>query len=337
MQSIRGKVIVITGASSGIGRVTAHRLADEGAKLVLAARGEESLLEAARECEERGAEVLAVTADTTDRKAVDALKTRALEAFGHIDVWVNGAAVGLFGKFDSAPEEAFRQVVETDFFGYVNCARAVFPHFKERREGTLINIASIDAAIPQPYTSAYVASKAAVRALGESLRMELKLDHFDKINVCTVMPASIDTPLFAHAANYAGREVRAMDPVQAPEQVAAVIAGLIRRPRREVMIGGTSRMFALERRVAAGLFERMFARFVDRSHMAPKPAGPTEGNLFRPMPELDSERGGWREPSSDKVRLTRVGIGVAAGAAVAVVAGAAWLITSRRKLAHAKA
>jgi short-subunit dehydrogenase len=331
MQRIRDKVVVITGASSGIGRATAHRLAEAGAKLILVARGEDSLMEAARECEERGASVIAVAADTTDRKAVETVKQRALEAFGQVDAWINGAAVSLFGKFDHTPEEAFRQVVETDFFGYVNGARAILPHFKERHQGTLINIAAIEAQAPYPYTSAYVASKAAVRALGDSLRMELKLDHFDNINVCTVMPGTIDTPLFQHAANYAGRAVKAMDPVHAPEQVATVIAGLIERPRREVIVGAEGRMYAWQRQMLPGLFERMFAKLVDRGHLQSRPAAPSEGNLFRPMSELDSVHGGWSQPS--KRRVSRAGLGLAAGAAVAVVAGLV-IANNKRKMAH---
>jgi short-subunit dehydrogenase len=336
MQGIKDKVIVITGASSGIGRMTAQTLAKAGAKLVLAARGKDSLQETARECEEAGAQVIAVPTDTTDRKAVDQLMRRALESFGQVDVWINGAAVSLFGKFDQTPEDAFRQVVETDFFGYVNGARVALPHFKERRQGTLINIASIVAHTPQPYTSAYVTSKAAVRALGESLRMELALDQFKDIHVCTVMPATIDTPLFQHAGNYAGRAVKAMEPVHRPEEVARVIKGLIVRPRREVIVGNDGRVMVMERRMMPGLFERLFGRRVERRHLQSLAVEPHDGNLYEPQAELDAVRGGWRQPSRWDTKRAGMGL-AAAGAAVALVAGAAWMLAHRRKPAHQEA
>lgn len=311
---VENSVVVITGASSGIGRATAHAFAEEGATVVLAARREQALEEVAAECESRGARALVVPTDTADEAAVQALARRATETFGRIDTWVNNAAVTLFARFEEAPPEVFRKVFETNFFGYVHGIRAVLPIFREQGSGVLVNVSSVVATAPQPFTSAYVASKAAIRGLSECLRMELKLDGVD-IHVCHVMPASIDTPFFQQTANYTGRAVKALDPTYPPEQVARTIVKMAKRPRAEVKVGNAGRMMAAEHAIAPRLYERMGARAVDNNHFQEKPAEPTEGNLFVPMPEYATVRGGWSNPTSNPRRAGPLAI---AGAAVAV-------------------
>src|SRR5690606_21511524 len=143
-----------------------------------------------------------------------------------------------------------RRVIETNLFGYVHGARTALPYFREQGCGTLINVASAVAAAPQPYTSAYVASKFAIRGLSDCLRMELSLDHVPDIHVCTVLPATVDTPLFQHAANYTGRAVQAMPPVYAAERVARAIVDLVTSPEREVFVGNAGRLMALQYQLA---------------------------------------------------------------------------------------
>ncbi len=155
---IRDAVVVITGASSGIGRATAIGFARQGAAVVLAARREWALREIAESCERLGVPTLVVPTDTTDEDAVRALVQAALERFGRIDVWVNNAGVGLYARFEDTPAADFRKVIETNFFGYVHGARAVLPHFYRQGHGVLINNASIMARVPGPYVSAYAAS-----------------------------------------------------------------------------------------------------------------------------------------------------------------------------------
>lgn len=318
VNKLRDSVVVVTGASSGIGRATALSFAEEGAVVVLAARREEALREVAGKCEALGSRTLVVPTDVTDEGAVHELARRAVEEFGRIDVWVNNAAVTAFGRFEETPSDVFRRVLETNLFGYVYGTRAVLPVFREQGSGVLVMVDSVVASAPQPYTTAYVSSKYAIRGFAECLRMELSLEDGDGIDVCTVMPASIDTPLFQQAANFTGRQVKAMDPVNPPEKVAAAIVSVAKRPRRELLVGKGSRMMAGQHAVAPGLYERTAARQIDRDHLQDRSADRSWGNLWDPMPEHAGVSGGWRQPSKGNGALGKAALGKAALAAAAL-------------------
>lgn len=164
-------------------------------------------------CESYGALTMSLPADTTDEETMRGVARRAIETFGRIDVWVNNAAVTLFGRFDEVPMADTQRVIETNLIGYVHGARAAMSYFREQGAGVLINVDSVVASAPQPYTAAYVSTKYAVRGFFECVRMELALDDAPDIHVCTVFPASIDTPLFQQGANYSGRDVKPLSPV----------------------------------------------------------------------------------------------------------------------------
>lgn len=312
-------VVVITGASSGIGRAAALLFAARGATVVLAARRLQALEEVAAECEELGGQALVVPTDVRDEEAMRDLARRAIDAFGRIDVWVNNAAVTLFARTEEAPYEAYRQVIETNLFGYIHGARAALPYFRDQGHGVLINNASIAGIIGQPYTSAYCVTKFGIRGLGESLRQEL-LDAPD-IHVCTLMPATIDTPIFQHAANYTGRAVQPMEPVIAPERAARAIVSLALRPRRELIVGMSGRMIAAQHWLTPGLAERQMARRVDKKHLKDEPAPATPGNLFEPMPQYSAVSGGWRRRNGRgrKIAVAGLALGLPAAAAAAVL------------------
>jgi short-subunit dehydrogenase len=265
------QVVVITGASSGIGRATALAFAARGANVVLAARREAALREVATEVEQGGGQALVVPTDTADEAAVESLARQAVERFGRIDIWVNNAAVGLYARFEDAPSADYRRVIETNLFGYIHGARAALPLFYRQGHGVLINNASVMGKVPAPYTSAYVVSKHGVRALGESLRQEILLAGADRVHVCTVLPATIDTPFFRHAANYTGRAVKAMPPVYAPEAVASAIVGLVDNPKREVVVGNAGRLMEIGQSMSQGMSERALAVMVDKQHLADEP------------------------------------------------------------------
>ncbi len=312
---VRNAVVVVTGASSGIGRATALGFAREGARVVLAARRADALEEVARECRAAGGEAVAVPTDVTDERAVQQLAHTAVERFGRIDVWVNNAGVTLFARFEQAPPDAYRRVIETNLFGYIHGARAVLPWLRKQGGGVLINNASIVGKTAAPYMSAYALAKFAVVGFSESLREEL-LD--SGIEVCTILPASIDTPLFQHAANFTGRAVKPLDPIYDADTVASAILRSAKRPRREVFVGNAGRRLALIRTLAPAFGERLTARKVERDHFQQHSSPRSEGNLFAPTPGT-AVSGGWSAPGAS---LGRVLVGALA---VVGVGALAWM------------
>ena len=319
-RKVEDSVVVITGASSGIGRATALAFARRGASVVLAARREGALRELAGECERAVGSALAVPTDVTDAAAVEELARRAVERFGRIDVWVNNAGVTVFARFEDAPPEAYERVMQTNFFGYVHGARAALRRFREQGSGVLINNSSMNGRLGAPYASAYAASKWAVRGWSESLRQELR--DAEDIHVCVVLPASIDTPFFQHAANYTGRPVKPLSPVYDAGKVADAIVALAKRPRREVIVGGAGRFLSWQHTLAPALAERAYAIQAERDHFQDGVAPPTEGNLFEPVAEGTEAGGGWQAGST--LRLRRVALAGSAALLPALLV-AAWL------------
>ncbi|WP_104117406.1 SDR family oxidoreductase [Arthrobacter sp. B1805] len=332
---IRNSVVVITGAASGIGRATALRFARRRTHLVLASRRVEALETLVAECTALGSRAIAVPTDMSEYEAVQELASRAVEEFGRIDVWVNNAAVSFFSPFLEVPLRDFERVIDVNVMGYVYGARAALERMQDQGSGVLVNVASIVGEIPQPYTSAYSMSKAAVRALGVSLRSELKLDRKKRIHVCTVLPPTIDTPFFNHAANYTGRRAVAMPPVYSADRVAKAILDVVEAPVREVAVGRIGRSMVRQHRLMPGRIERVMAHQVEHTHLSKKePAEDSTGNLYGPSldPANAAVPGGWsgRRRTAQRTILGTALVGVGAvvftdklKAAVPAVAGTA--------------
>lgn len=318
-REIGDSVVVITGASSGIGRAAALALAERGANVVLAARSEQSLREVAEECEAAGGQALVVPTDVADQEAVQDLARQTADRFGRIDVWVNNAGVMAYGYFEQIPAETYRRVIETNLFGQINGARAVLPYFREQGSGVLINMSSLWGRMFSPYVSAYVTSKFGVRAFSESLREALA--DVEGIDVCTILPASVDTPIFRHAANYAEYAGKPVPPIADPDRAVKAILRCIEHPQREVTVGQFGHLEAVIQEVLSGPFNWLAPYVMNRAAFGSEPSEVGPGNVFEPMPEWNQITGGWRRKRKEVLRRTAL-----AGGAALVPLLAYWLI-----------
>ena len=287
-----GEVVVITGASSGIGRATAGLFADAGARLVLAGRDEGTLTAVALECRARGALVITVPTDTASEQAVISLADRAVEDFGRIDVWVGNASLYSFGSFEQTPSEVFDRLIDVNLKGQVYGARAALRVFRTQGSGTLVSVASVYSRITAPLVSPYVTSKFGLLGFLEILRMEL-LDS-PGIHVCAVLPATIDTPIHQHAANYTGHPVRPLPPVTDPVRVARTIIAVSRRPRRVVQVGRIQSATVYFRAVAPALYERAVGTLYPAIALKAGSMPVSSGNVFAADRHETGVTGGWR-------------------------------------------
>jgi NAD(P)-dependent dehydrogenase (short-subunit alcohol dehydrogenase family) len=276
-----GTVAVVTGASSGIGRITTLKLLDAGASVVACARPSPLLDGLAMDAEALPGRLVTVAGDVSDSGTARRLVDAAVDSFGHLDVWVNNAAVMAFGGFDQMPEEAFRRVVDVNLHGYANGARAALEQFHKQGGGLLVNVSSVLGKLSGPDMSAYVASKFAIQGLSEVLRCELA---GTSIRVCNVLPGGVDTSLYRDCANYTGRNVRPLYPLQRAEAVADTVLKMIRRPRRERRVGRAARLQLLAHLISPKIYEQVMGRVFPVALFGREevPAGP--GNLFEPAP-----------------------------------------------------
>ena len=330
-RGMEGKVVVVTGASRGIGRATARQFAERGARVVLAARSEGALVEAVAECETSGGRALAVPTDVADWGSVEALARRTVEHFGRIDVWVNNAVLAAVGRLEEVPPEANRRVIEANLLGYVHGAQAALPHFRERGSGVLINVSSGFGLVGAPYAGAYTATKFAQRGLGQALRGELRGTGID---VCTIMPGGVDTPAYRLAANFSGRAASPKGFLASPQKIARAVVRCAERPRPEVIVGGSVRALRLTHAVAPGLVERAVARTIERGFLRREPQAPSPGNLFEPSGGWSTEDGGFNREAGRRFAL-KARRAAALGATVLGPGVATWFLVRRGK-AHGR-
>lgn len=290
---LKGKVVVITGASSGFGKGTALELARAQAHLVLAARRPELLRDLAHQCEDFGVQTLAVPTDVGDRGQVEQLFQSAIGKFGRIDVWINNAGVGALGRFEAVPLEDHVKVIETDLLGVLYGSYFAYRQFLKQGEGVLINMASELGRHTAPYYASYTAAKHGVVGLCEPLRQELDQGGIENVHVCLIMPTAHDTPFFDHVANYTGREVQAPAPLHDPQNVIDALVGLARNPKDQKIVGadGIAKIFL--KNVAPRTEEKLGAKQIHKSQMQDAPAAPqTDGAVLAPIPTGTAIRGG---------------------------------------------
>jgi short-subunit dehydrogenase len=296
MRELRNRIVVITGASSGFGKGVAEKFARSGANLVLAARRKELIEKLARDCEKRGVRALAVETDVSQREQVETLAQEALRAFGRIDIWINNAGVATYGRFDEVPIEEHEQVIKTNLLGCMYGSHVALQQFRRHGHGTLINVGSFAGLSTAPYFASYCASKFGVRGLGKSLRQELEVNQERGIHVCTVMPTSMDTPFFQHAANHTGKPVRPIPPVYDARETIDAIYNAAWNPVSEVVVGNRGKVGEVVNRISPRLMEQQMAQRSHKAHTNQTESAPeSTGNLFSPVRSGDEVRGGWRK------------------------------------------
>lgn len=290
------RTIVITGASSGMGRAAAAKFAARGDRLVLAARRRDALDEVARECRAAGAEVLVVPTDVADEHAVEELAQQAVAQFGRIDAWVHTAAVASFGRFWEVPVATMRRLVEVNLVGAMIVAREAVRRFEAQPEGgTLLLVSSVLGKTPIPYLNVYNASKHGQVGLATSLRADLKEAGLeDRIKVVNLMPPSTDTPFYLHAANYTGHVPRAPPPVYAVDTLAEAIVEAVDDPQDDVTVGAVGKLMRFTHGMAPGLYESATGPY-SKTMFLDEPMPITDGNVHRPMPEGRTAEGGWKD------------------------------------------
>lgn len=294
-QLVAGKTYVITGASSGIGRGVALRLASMHANVVLAARRTEVLQEVARQAEAAGARALVVTTDVANPRDMQRLAEATVARFGGIDVWINNAGVGAIGRFDEIPVEDHARVVDVNLKGVIYGSHAALRQFRAQGRGVLVNMGSVESEVPQAYHASYSATKGAVLNLGRALNEELRLSGLRGISVVTVMPWATDTPFFEHAANYTGHTAR-MPAMDDPQKVVDIVVRATVHPREEVPTGWKARGAYWSHRIAPDVTEHLSANIAHKAQFeSAAPAPTTDGTLFQPMQSGQGVDGGVRQ------------------------------------------
>ena len=288
------RVVVVAGASSGIGLATALRLARDGTRLVLAARPSAALDTAAEACRSAGAaDVRSVPADLLDEADVDRLLAETLEAHGRVDAVVHTATVMAYGTIEAVPSDIFRTVVDTAVHGTANVARAFVPQFRTQRYGTFVIVNSLLGSVTVPSMGAYATAKWGQRAVARTLQQEVRGER--DIHVCIVSPGSTNTPIYRQAANYTGKAARPPIPVLQPERTAASIVGLLDRPRSHVSVpvGPTNPVIVTGFRLLPAVYDALVGPLFRLVALTRTDERATTGNVRGPVTAKERLHGLW--------------------------------------------
>jgi short-subunit dehydrogenase len=273
------QVVVITGASSGIGLAAARSFAKEGAKVVVTARSSQVLDDLVSEIETAGGQALAYVAEISSRAEVEKVASAAIEKFGRIDTWVNDAGLGIFGKLEEVSEEDNRRLFDVNFWGVVNGSLAALPYLK-RQGGALINLGSEVSEAVLPLQGMYSTTKHAVKGFTDALRVELEVDKIP-VSVTLIQPTAVNTPYPQHAANYMDQEPKLPEPMIDPQQVADAIVKAAVEGGNHIKVGAVSKIDTIVSSIFPALADKMSGAQADRQHYDEPPRNPA-GALYSP-------------------------------------------------------
>lgn len=280
LKKLSEQVVVITGASSGIGMATAETAAKKGAKVVLAARSIHTLSELAAKIHAAGGQALEVECDVSDRMQVERVARMAVQKFGRIDTWINDAGMGLWGRLDETPEPDGKRLFEINFWGVVNGSLAAMPHLKAHG-GALINVGSEVSDAYAPLQGMYTATKHAVKGWTDAYRVEIEEVDKAPVAITLIQPTAVDTPFPQHARNVTDQEAKLPSPMIGVQQVADAILECAETPTRSKKVGTMSVMNTLMAKFIPGLADKMSAPRVKDEHYNEPPRHP-EGTLHQP-------------------------------------------------------
>jgi short-subunit dehydrogenase len=287
LKPLNEQVIVITGASSGIGLKTAESAAESGAKVVLGARSKATLDEVVAriksESSDNGGEAIAVECDVANRSQVQRLADEAIAQFGRIDTWVNDAGLAIYGRLDEVSDADHRRLFDVNFWGVVNGSLVALPYLKQQG-GALIIVGSEVSEAAVPMLGMYAASKHAVKGFTDALRIEVERVDKAPISVTLIQPTAVDTPFDEHARNYMDKEPDLPSPMIDPQDVADAILSAATKPTRDARVGAMSKVNTFVAKNIPSLGDRMAAKQVE--------------NLKRDEPAIDRE-GALHIPSED--------------------------------------
>lgn len=305
MKPLDQQVVVITGASSGIGRETALAFGRKGACVVLAARNAEALAEVSRQIDPTGGKVLAVATDAGEWEQVERLAQQAIDRFGRIDTWVNNAAVNEHATVEQMTISEIERIIQVNLMGQIYGMKAALAPMRQQREGTIINVASILALRGAPLHAPYVAAKHGIAGFTETLRLELMQEKLP-IHVTLVMPAYINTPLFLNARSKMGVKPKPAPPVYEPQAVAEAILFAAQHRRRDIIIGSSGALVSVLQRISPALLDRLMT-FRGLMFEAQKTNQPDDGqdNLFTASTGPGSPTGEWGRGAKPHSLYTR--------------------------------
>lgn len=305
-RSLDQQVIVLTGASSGIGRETARQLGTKGATLVLAARNPEGLEETASLVREAGGKSSAVITDVSDWEQVNRLAQEARGLFGTVDTWINNAGIALYSEVEEATPDEMKRVIDVNLMGTIYGCMAAIKLMRDEGEGTIINLSSVLARRSVPMQSAYCAAKHGVTGFTEAFRLELERSH-PGIRLVEIMPSSINTPLFSHARSRMGVHPMPIPPIYDPSVVAGVMVHACEHGGREYVAGGAGKIFEVGERLSPSAIDA-YLRQGERGVRQQQTDSPDDGrdNLFSPSEGRGDTRGPWTDEAKGSSTYTRL-------------------------------